>query len=83
MTFTTYADILCPSTRQKALAYDAILVIGGSLFIALCAQFTIHVGPVPITGQTLAVLLTGMLTNSTSSPIRRERLCRVGRSFRS
>lgn len=64
MTFTTYADILRPSTKQKALAYDAVLVIGGSLFIALCAQFTIHVGPVPITGQTLAVLLTGVLLGS-------------------
>jgi biotin transport system substrate-specific component len=64
MNATTYADILCPSTRQKALAYDAALVIGGSLFIALCAQFTIHVGPVPITGQTLGVLLTGLLLGS-------------------
>ncbi len=64
MTFTTYADILRPSARQKALAYDAALVIGGSLFIALCAQFTIHVGPVPITGQTLGVLLTGVLLGS-------------------
>lgn len=64
MNYTTYADILRPSAKQKALAYDAILVIGGSLFIALCAQFTLHVGPVPITGQTLGVLLTGMLLGS-------------------
>jgi biotin transporter BioY len=64
MTHTTYADILRPSTKQKALAYDAVLVIVGSLFIALCAQFTIHIGPVPITGQTLAVLLTGVLLGS-------------------
>lgn len=64
MIYTTYADILRPSTKQKALAYDAVLIIGGSLFIALCAQFTIHIGPVPITGQTLAVLLTGMLLGS-------------------
>jgi biotin transport system substrate-specific component len=64
MTFTTYADILRPSTRQKTLAYDAVLVIGGSLFTALCAQSTIHIGPVPITGQTLGVLLTGVLLGS-------------------
>jgi biotin transporter BioY len=64
MIFETYADILRPSTRQKPLAYDAALVIGGSLFIALCAQFTVRVGPVPITGQTLGVLLTGMLLGS-------------------
>jgi biotin transporter BioY len=64
MIYATYADILRPSAEQKALAYDAVLVIGGSLFIALCAQFTIHVGPVPITGQTLGVLLTGVLLGS-------------------
>jgi biotin transporter BioY len=64
MTYTTYADILRPSTKQRALAYDAVLVIGGSLFITLCAQFTIHIGPVPITGQTLAVLVTGVLLGS-------------------
>jgi biotin transport system substrate-specific component len=40
------------------------LVIVFSLFIAACAQFTIHIGPIPITGQTFAVLLTGMLLGS-------------------
>jgi len=37
------------------------LVIVFSLFIAACAQFSIQIGPVPITGQTFAVLLTGAL----------------------
>ena len=37
------------------------LVIVFSLFIAACAQFSIHIGPVPITGQSFAVLLTGAL----------------------
>ncbi|MBN1975770.1 MAG: biotin transporter BioY [Anaerolineae bacterium] len=64
MTFRTYADSLRPTAKQKALAYDALLVIGGSLFIALCAQFTLHIGPVPITGQTLGVLLAGVLLGS-------------------
>jgi biotin transport system substrate-specific component len=40
------------------------LVIVFSLFIAASAQFAIHVGPVPITGQTFAVLLTGALLGS-------------------
>jgi biotin transport system substrate-specific component len=40
------------------------LVIVFSLFIAACAQFAIHIGPIPITGQTFAVLLTGMLLGS-------------------
>ena len=60
-TWTTYADILRPSQKQKALAYDGALIVGSSLLIAVCSQFAIHIGPVPITGQTFAVLLTGML----------------------
>ncbi len=64
MTFATYTDILRPSAKHKALTYDVALIVGASLFIALCAQFTIQIGPVPITGQTLAVLLTGMLLGS-------------------
>jgi biotin transport system substrate-specific component len=40
------------------------LVIGFSLLTALSAQIVIPVGPVPITGQTFAVLLTGALLGS-------------------
>jgi biotin transport system substrate-specific component len=64
MTPITYADVFRPSAKQRAMAYDIALILGGSLFIALCSQFAIPIGPVPITGQTLAVLLTGMLLGS-------------------
>ncbi len=40
------------------------LVIVFSLFIAASAQFAIQIGPVPITGQSFAVLLTGALLGS-------------------
>jgi biotin transport system substrate-specific component len=40
------------------------LVIGFSLLTALSAQIVIPIGPVPITGQTFAVLLTGALLGS-------------------
>lgn len=40
------------------------LVIVFSLFIAAFAQFSIPIGPVPITGQSFAVLLTGALLGS-------------------
>lgn len=40
------------------------LVIVFSLFIAAAAQFAIHIGPIPITGQSFAVLLTGALLGS-------------------
>ncbi|HEY8205013.1 MAG TPA: biotin transporter BioY, partial [Pyrinomonadaceae bacterium] len=39
-------------------------VIGFSLLTALSAQIVIPIGPVPITGQTFAVLLTGALLGS-------------------
>lgn len=50
-----------PSSRAGALAMDALLVVVGSLFIALLAQVSIKLPftPVPITGQTLGVLLVG------------------------
>jgi len=72
LTFSTYADILRPSAKQRALAYDVALIIGGSLCIALCARVAIPLpfSPVPVTGQTLAVLLIGALLGS-----RRGSLC--------
>jgi biotin transport system substrate-specific component len=40
------------------------MVIVGSLFIALAAQIAIPMYPVPVTGQTLAILLIGMTYGS-------------------
>jgi biotin transport system substrate-specific component len=68
----TYADILRPDwarTRSHAwpaLVYDASLIAGGSLLVALAAQVAIRLpfSPVPVTGQTLAVLLVGALLGS-------------------
>lgn len=58
-----YADILRPTVRRSALLYDAALVLAGSLLIALSAQIAIPLpfSPVPVTGQTMAVLLVGAL----------------------
>ena|SRR5712691_9902788 len=66
MTYTPYADLWRPAVRRHALAYDAALILAGSLSIALSAQlaFRLPFTPVPITGQTLAVLLTGALLGS-------------------
>lgn len=46
-----------PGTRTR----DALLVVGGAGLVGLLAQITIHLNftPVPITGQTLGVLLVG------------------------
>jgi biotin transport system substrate-specific component len=50
-----------PRQRNARLALDIALVVGGSLFIALLAQVSIKLPftPVPITGQTLGVLVVG------------------------
>jgi biotin transport system substrate-specific component len=62
----TYADVVRPTARELALTYDAALILGGSLIVALSAQLTVRLpfSPVPITGQTLAVLLVGALLGS-------------------
>ena len=56
----TVADLVRPSERRLACFYDAALVVGGSIVIALCAQIAIGY-PVPITGQTFAVLMLAAL----------------------
>ena len=63
MTHATYADILRPDTRRNARLYDVTLIVGGSLAVGLSAQVALPLAfsPVPITGQTLAVLLVGAL----------------------
>ncbi|HEX2030233.1 MAG TPA: biotin transporter BioY [Actinomycetota bacterium] len=54
-----------PSSRGSSLALDAALVIFGSLLVAALAQIDIHLTPyVPITGQTLGVLLIGAALGS-------------------
>ena len=60
----TMADILPrPSTPAMRLARDCVLVFGFAAFTALLAQLRITLGftPVPITGQTLGVLLAGSI----------------------
>ncbi|PKB63455.1 MAG: hypothetical protein BZY80_07220 [SAR202 cluster bacterium Io17-Chloro-G2] len=53
-------------TRARRIARDVALIIGFSLFTALMARISIHLPftPVPITGQTLAVLLAGAALGS-------------------
>ena len=55
-----------PAAPSLARSYDAVLVAGSSLAIALCAQIAISLPftPVPVTLQTFAVLVTGFLLGS-------------------
>ena len=52
--------VLADAVASSRVA-DAVLVVSGAALVGLLAQVTIHLGftPVPITGQTLGVLLVG------------------------
>ncbi len=56
----TNATLFAPQGATRSAA----LVIAGSVFIALAAQITVPMWPVPITLQTLAVLLVGFAFGS-------------------
>ena len=43
----------------RRLVTDVVLLAAGTALVALCAQLTIPLWPVPITAQTLAVILVG------------------------
>ncbi len=67
----TYADIVRPAHKAKALAYDLILIVGASLLISL-SNFVVRIPvagtPVPITGQTFSVLLLAALLGPKRAP---------------
>lgn len=54
-------DVAWPGT---GLRREAMLIVAGSLLVALLAQIRIPLQPVPITGQTFGVLLVGALLGS-------------------
>ncbi len=66
MTNNTIAALLRPSEKTWAGLYDFGLIFAGSFLIALSAKvrFLLPFSPVPITGQTFAVLMIGALLGS-------------------
>lgn len=60
----TFADEFRPSRSIAGWVYDAILVVAGTLLIAASAQVQVPIWPVPITGQTFAIVLIGALYGS-------------------
>ena len=59
---------------RSGLLVDALLALGGAAFVGLATQVPFDLGftPVPITGQTFAVLLVGAAAiSSGSSSLRR------------
>ncbi len=59
--YTPLVKTLLPT---RSALRDLLLVLGGSFFVALCAQASIPTQPVPITLQTLGVLLVGAALGS-------------------
>jgi biotin transport system substrate-specific component len=61
MTHPTYPDLVRPRAVGGSRLYDVALILGGSLLLAAGARisFWLPFSPVPITAQTLAVLLVG------------------------
>ncbi|MBC8037460.1 MAG: biotin transporter BioY [Rhizobiales bacterium] len=53
------ASRIWPATGEASLSRAAILAVLGSLFVALAAQISVPMFPVPMTMQTLAVLAVG------------------------
>jgi biotin transport system substrate-specific component len=59
--------LFTPQERALEASRQVALVVGGSLFVALCAHITIPLmpyTPVPLTVQNLGVLLVGLLLGS-------------------
>ena len=57
----TFMDV---AISRTGLLWDVVLVAGFACFTAAFAQISFWIGPVPVTGQTFAVLLAGALLGS-------------------
>lgn len=62
----TFAGVYRPCGNKLAGYYDGVLIVGGSIFIALAAQVAVWLpfSPVPVTAQTFAVLMVALLLGS-------------------
>ncbi len=63
-TATTRLTLLDAASPGTGLIRDAALVIGFACLTAVMAQVSFWIGPVPVTGQTFAVLVAGALLGS-------------------
>ena len=57
----TVSDIFRPGVKTQAAVYDLALMAAGSILIALSAKVSVWIGPVPVTAQTLSVLMIAAL----------------------
>ena len=59
MSYSLLANRIWPVAGSSTLVRNIVLAVAGSLFVAAAAQITVPMWPVPMTLQTLAVLLVG------------------------
>jgi biotin transport system substrate-specific component len=66
--FVNLVDVVRPAGQRSARVFDILMVLAGSALIGLCAQIAVPLWftPVPLTGQTFAVLLVA----ATLGPVR-------------
>ncbi len=64
MTQPVYPTLSSIAVPQPHLIRSALLVLGGAALVAVCAQISVPMYPVPLTLQTLAVLLVGAALGS-------------------
>ncbi|MFN0065557.1 MAG: biotin transporter BioY [Chlamydiales bacterium] len=63
---TVLVDLIKPKTKNKALLFNILAIVGGSIFLALLSQVAIPLWftPVPLTMQTFALMLLGAALGS-------------------
>lgn len=59
MTLAIGRPTLADKLVKRSIATDIVLVAAGAALVAIAAQLVVPLWPVPITGQTLAVLIVG------------------------
>jgi len=67
MARTAFHTLASPQDRALEVSRQVALVVGASLFVALCARVTIPLmplTPVPLTVQNMGVLIVGLLLGS-------------------
>ncbi len=63
LTGSVVADVFRPGQKKRAILYDTAVILAGAMLIGLSAQVKLLLpfSPVPVTGQTFAVLILGAL----------------------
>ncbi|MET4704651.1 biotin transporter BioY [Frigoribacterium sp. UYMn621] len=59
LTLATGRSTLADRVFTRGIATDVVLIVAGAVLTAVAAQLAVPLWPVPITGQTLAVLVVG------------------------